>query len=386
MVKLIKFERMKIFSCAKIWVVFIAVIAALLAASFLHNYQSAHFSTEQKILQCNKILETIQREIDHLDTASFNDDNIMNLKDDYQRQYDSYVKLKDAYVNGDWKRVLIVLNGLDEDCLDGRYQIRYGSNNSSETNLTALDRQNRIAYRTFLLTENLLPMDDGIVLNGYESILFGLRTIFSMLLPLAALAISADAVSGENSSGTLKLALQQPFSRRKILFSKVFACSMISVIILFVGLLLLFTLSAMKYGLGNAAYPVQANGAFGGAFLLGTEKYLRLNLFILQAVPLSLCAIIFYSSFGALISAYTHSPSASFIGSAIFPILMNILQTRFDFNFVKFTPFYMANSYIVLTGSSSKITALAACIELLVLAVLCILLGTSHFEKRDILC
>jgi ABC-2 type transport system permease protein len=87
----------------------------------------------------------------------------------------------------------------------------------------------------------------------------------TMFIPLMVLAIASDLVSGERSSGTIKMLLTRPVRRWKILFSKLVALTLYVSLIVVTTALLCYLFSGLLFGYDGWTMPVftgfQINGS-----------------------------------------------------------------------------------------------------------------------------
>lgn len=87
----------------------------------------------------------------------------------------------------------------------------------------------------------------------------------TMFIPLMVLAIASDLVSGERSSGTIKMLLTRPVRRWKILFSKLVALTLYVSLIVVTTALLCYLISGLVFGYDGWTMPVftgfQINGS-----------------------------------------------------------------------------------------------------------------------------
>lgn len=88
----------------------------------------------------------------------------------------------------------------------------------------------------------------------------------AMFIPLLVLAIASDLVSGERSSGTIKLLLTRPVPRWKILMSKLLALALFVALIIATSVLLCYVIAGAVFGYGGWDMPV-----FTGFALEGTD-------------------------------------------------------------------------------------------------------------------
>src|SRR5680860_799365 len=75
-------------------------------------------------------------------------------------------------------------------------------------------------------------------------------------LPLLIIMLAADIVSGESSSGTIKLLLVRNVPRWKILLSKYLTLVILEVIVVFLAFMLSAIISGFFFGFGGWLAPV----------------------------------------------------------------------------------------------------------------------------------
>lgn len=92
------------------------------------------------------------------------------------------------------------------------------------------------------------------------------KNAVGLFIPLMVMVIAADLVSGEHTSGTIKLLLTRPVQRWKILLSKLITLILFTSIIVIATGLLAYLISGAVFGYGGWDMPV-----FFGFQLSGTE-------------------------------------------------------------------------------------------------------------------
>jgi ABC-type transport system involved in multi-copper enzyme maturation permease subunit len=131
--------------------------------------------------------------------------------------------------------------------------------------------------------------------------LLDLVFIVGILLSLAALIFSYDAVCGEKEDGVLKLMLSNSLSRSKVVFGKVLGGTAVLVVAFFVSVIL----GLIVILLNPRVSWTRANWGALGFVLLGAAVY-----------------VLFFHILGVLISARHHSSSASIMTSLCVWILV----------------------------------------------------------------
>ncbi len=102
--------------------------------------------------------------------------------------------------------------------------------------------------------------------NGVTFTVGFLENSITLFIPLLVLAIASDLVSGERSTGTIKMLLTRPVKRWKILTSKLIALFMFTSLVIFFTAVLSYVISGAVFGYRGWTMPV-----FTGFQIKGTE-------------------------------------------------------------------------------------------------------------------
>lgn len=78
----------------------------------------------------------------------------------------------------------------------------------------------------------------------------------SLFIPLMVLAIASDLVSGERSSGTIKLLLTRPVKRWRILFAKLAALTLYVSLIVVAAVAICYAIAGLAFGYGGWSEPI----------------------------------------------------------------------------------------------------------------------------------
>lgn len=374
--RLLRTERQKLLRGKFVWL----ILCAFLAILFLFFWANSRIVPEdslqkQTLARCRTMLSAIEKKMD----AVSSDGNAKETAADYQRQYSLYLNLQVACEDDDWKKILQIENQLDTDTLEGRFRVTDPESPVPQTE----ELQNRVALRNYLLKNEIKPMDDRTAMTGWNSVRLAGNSFFPLLLPFLFLALSAGQLSEEEALGTWKPFLQQPVPRGRIVRAKFIVCALASFTALLAGMLFLFLLSSAVNGAGNPAYPVPVGDPYPGAFRLGSASYMAVLLFAGQSFLLLLCAALFYTAFGLLVSALTKSPSASIIAAVLFPVVFFVLGRMIP-AFRNNTPFGLADANTVLSGGSFPPVAAGGIV--LIFTAICQKVTTVLFKRKDFLC
>ena len=142
----------------------------------------------------------------------------------------------------DWRKladqqIIDIKNRLDSPYMDEK------SKSSSRV------RMEQLQYN---LDNNINPLEQS---AAKFTTIFMQQAIF-LLLPLLIIMLSSDMVSGESSSGTIKLLLVRNVPRWKILLSKYVALLILEVLVVFLSFVLAAIISGFFFGFGGWFAPV----------------------------------------------------------------------------------------------------------------------------------
>lgn len=157
------------------------------------------------------------------------------------RTKEQFIKRVGAAETADWKKLaeqqLIDLkNRLDSHYLD--------ENRKSSLRV-------RIEQLQYNIENDMNPLDSS---SAKFTTRFMEQAIF-LFLPLLIIILSADLVSGESSSGTIKLLLARSVPRWKILLSKYLCLMMMEMMVLFFTLIISIAISGIFFGFGGWMAP-----------------------------------------------------------------------------------------------------------------------------------
>lgn len=212
----------------------------------------------------------------------------------------------------------------------------------------------------------------------------------SLFYPLLVLAIASDLVSGERSSGTIKMLLTRPVRRWKILFSKLVALTLyVSLIVVSSGILC-YLISGAFFGYGGWNMPI-----FTGFQLNGSN----VDSSYVHAVPqwqylLMQSGLIWFSSMtvailALMVSVLVRSTAASIVtmmAAVIAGTILASMSASWESAKYVFAVNLQLTDY--LAGSPPPIEGMTLTFSLLTLAVWAIgglIVSFTVFTKQDIL-
>ena len=199
-----------------------------------------------------------------------------------------------------------------------------------------------------------------------------------VLIPFSVSILVGDIFAGEYSSGTIKLLLVRPVSRRKIWLSKYLAALGVSVLsVLYLGLCLYVCLGvSLGWGSWSAPLPAEVETEYATVWALTWRVYALESLAVAALV-----------SFVLLVSAMTRTGIAA-VGTCVGAILLGFLTVNSagDTQWVKYllAPHLEVTNHLVRQFSLPGCSLLQSVVTLCVWAVACAAAGLWFFQKRYI--
>ena len=263
--------------------------------------------------------------------------------------------------------------------------------------------QERIATNNYLLSNDLTSnqfssvftptMSSGDQVGAFDLVYFGLE-ICSFIILIFCVVLAAGMIAGEQSTGTLKVLATRPYSRNKILTSKILASLIFGIIFLVFSAIVLFIIGYAVYGLDTT--PILAVFNATSVFVISPL------LLILIYLALLIVKILFYVLLATMISTVFRSNVGAVVISifiyfltAIFAVLFTS-STWYAFlpfagiDFFKFfggafasdlsNPLSIAFSSPMFYNSSLLISAIVVTVTMVVMTILSYVV----FKKREI--
>ena len=218
-----------------------------------------------------------------------------------------------------------------------------------------------ITKQTYLVTNNAVATDFADVFspgqssnattNAFDFVYFGLE-IFGFVILIFCVVIGAGMVAGEQSNGTLKLLTIRPYSRNKILTSKILSTLIFGVILTLFSALVLFIIGVSIYGAN--LNPIL------GVFNASTAYVMSPIVLILIYILLLLFKILIYTLFAVLISVIFRSNAAAIGVSMAIYFMSTLFSVLFSSSYwFAFWPFtnldlfkYMGGSFLTNTANN----------------------------------
>ncbi|QQE77401.1 ABC transporter permease subunit [Alicyclobacillus sp. SO9] len=247
-------EWMKLVRRKRLWVA--AALAILLVALFAYGtyrqqvdkqkYQTPSY-TAQQITNTKNTIKAIKNQPQTAQTKQ----NLQQQQSELTSLQNEY-KLQKAEAAGNWKPAV------NKQIQSAKAQIKSASGGSSsptgqsllqlqQSKLTLMSLQYEVNHNI----KPILPWQS----SPYQSLKSFMTVATAIFLPLMVVILTADMVSGEATSGTIKLLLVRPVSRTKILIGKWLVSLFASAVLTFLTMLALLGAGIAVLGNKGALLP-----------------------------------------------------------------------------------------------------------------------------------
>ncbi|WP_410514894.1 ABC transporter permease [Paenibacillus sp. BR2-3] len=249
------------------------------------------------------------------------------------------------------------------------------------------------SYRRIFVQQLQYYLDHDVNPNEPSGVTFTrefLDNSVTLFIPLLIMAVASDLVSGERTTGTIKMLLTRPVKRWKILFSKMAALIMFVSLIVLSTFLLSYLISGLAFGYKGFNVPV-----FTGFQISGDT----VNMSAVHAVPqweyiLMQCGLIWFVSvvvalLAFMVSVLVRSTAASIV-VMMATLIAGTILTNMASAWTTAKYLFMVNLGLTgyLAGTPAPIEGMSLPFSMAVLSVwgiISVIISFTVFTKRDIL-
>lgn len=199
-------------------------------------------------------------------------------------------------------------------------------------------------------------------------------------IPILICLVTGDIISGEASSGTIRIWLQKPYSRVKVYFAKVITSIIYTILLLFVLGLFSYVLGYFLFGFGDLVVVKQGVTIFNQDDLFWRFAY---------AFLIGTVSMLVVTSLSIMISAFTTNSIVPIVGTIAIIIVLNVL-TVLGYNvFEPVLPYIFTthfNRWQLLFEYSLDYYEIGLTFIVQLFYILFFLtIGLIHFKNKDIL-
>jgi ABC-2 type transport system permease protein len=244
----------------------------------------------------------------------------------------------------------------------------------------------RVQQQQYYLEHNINPTAPNAVTFTREF----MSNSVNLFIPLLIVIIASDLVSGEVTSGTIKLLLTRPIKRWKILTSKLITLFLFVSIVVFLTGSMAYGISGIVFGYGGWAYPVLTGFQITGETVdTSTVHSLPQWQYILMEYGLAWYACLAVACISFMVSVLMRSTAAG-MGIMVAALIAGTILTNMVSSWESAKYFFMVNLNLTdyLSGTLPPIPGMNLSFSMITLGVwslLALLISYTVFIRRDVL-
>lgn len=270
-----------------------------------------------------------------------------------------------------------------------RQQINDTTNRLSSTRIPEEWKQwmrIRVQQQQYYLDHNIDPTSPNAVTFTRDF----MGNAVSLFIPLLIVMVASDIVSGEHTSGTIKVLLTRPVRRWKILTSKLIALVLFVSAIVVLTAVIAYAVSGVVFGYRGWTYPVLTGFQIRGAEVDTSHVHVLPQwLYILMEYGLAWYACLAVACLSLMVSVLVRSTAAG-MGIMVAALIAGTILTNMASAWESAKYFFMVNLQITdyLAGVLSPIPGMSLPFSLTVLgvwSVASLVIAYTAFTQRDVL-
>ena len=329
----------------------VSISMVIFIAFFFLNDTSNHL-VEQKSLLYRSFKDEVYDEIEKLDqNKEISNEEKESIKNDYLVQYETILELIMAAETSNWQRELESLNRLDEENMTGSNYVYY--THLIEDELQDETPFTRVEFRNYLMKHDIKPNSNQTKETATHFLLKVYEDLLPMILPILITCLSILCVHEEFSQKTYKFMFQMPYSRIRIISSKLILSMLAAFLLLSILLTISFFLPYSLNGIGYLNYPINASPNLPFTFTIGDNSYIKAGHLLCMLVLILPITTAFYSIYSCFIFILNSTPS-SMVAALLIPFSFTAfskLFSSFVFDVLPFTDVchykaFTANNFI----------------------------------------
>jgi len=220
---------------------------------------------------------------------------------------------------------------------------------------------------------------EGSIINA-NLVTYILLNSIMIHIPILICLVSGDLISGESSSGTIRLLLQRPFSRLQVFGAKVGAGFIYTVALMVLMGLFSYGLGYFLFGNGDLVVVKKGISVFNSNDLLW-----RFQLAFFTA----LLSMLVVTSLSIMISAFSNNSIVPIVGTIAIIIILNVLSVLGYSVFENILPYIFTthfNKWQYLFEYEIRYSELYSSLIVQGIYIIIFLsIGAFHFKNKDIL-
>ncbi|MNI37309.1 ABC-2 family transporter protein [compost metagenome] len=216
-----------------------------------------------------------------------------------------------------------------------------------------------------------------------------MKIAIGLFIPLIIMVISADIVSSEHSTGTIKLLLTRPVRRWKILMSKLITLVLFTSLVILTAALLSYLISGVVFGYGGWDMPIfvgiQTNGAnVDFSYVRAIDQWL----YIIMELGLVWFAALVVALMSMMLSVLVRSTAAG-MGIMLAVLISGTILSNIASSWDSAKYLFMVNLELTdyLTGETPPVAGMDLAFSLTVLSVwllASLIVSFTVFTRKDV--
>lgn len=238
----------------------------------------------------------------------------------------------------------------------------------------------------YALDKNIDPQSPNAVTFTRDFV----KNAIGLFLPLMVAIIAADMVSGEHSTGTIKLLLTRPVRRWKILLSKLITLIFFISLIIMVTAMLAYLISGLVFGYGGWNMPVLTGFQITGTELTTANAHVIGQwLYIFMELGLGWFSCVVVGCLSLMVSVLVRSTAAG-MGIMLATIIAGTILANMVSSWESAKYLFMVNldTVIFLNGTLPPVPGIDLTFSLVILtiwALASLVIAFRVFTTKDIL-
>lgn len=248
------------------------------------------------------------------------------------------------------------------------------------------DRRIAVQQLQYYLDHDINPSEP----SGVQFTREFLGNSITLFIPMLVLAIGTDIVSGERTSGTIKMLLTRPVKRWKVLLSKLCALTLYVSLTIAVTVILCYLISGFVFGYGGWSAPILTGFKIEGSAIDSSSVHAVPQWrFLLMQAGLCWFSAMTVAALGLMVSVLIRSTAASLV-TMMSAIIAGTILSSMSSSWVSAKYLFSVNLKLTgyLEGTPPPIEGMTLPFSLAVLAIwgaLGLIVSFRVFTKGDIL-
>lgn len=341
MTKIINNEIYKFFKSKKNIIVIILLFIYLFGINFYNLKQSNVYMKEMGSMYANKQIQA-EGVLGQSTLLLEKNEKLTNIEREKLKQEIEFYKVEKNKLllieysykedNPDkYRHVLIAENDRYNNIINGINDGVINEEFLKEKNLNMEDIQKEMYLNKYILDNDIQPILNPYTMTGTNALIMFLDGNNLIIIILLIALLSLDIYLSEIEEGSYKLSYSQPFKRRNLFWGKIITIVIVSLLLIALAVIVVFTIMSIIYGVGNIDYPFVTSTSIKNISFGGNQgEYIILPLwqYVIMGLGLLLPIVLFTIALIMCISMLSDS-STKTLGFSIFLLVLAFIFNNF---------------------------------------------------------